>query len=64
MSEEDKLRPFGVAKFMGKEDDNKQRKIIPDKSGGGKHRVEDDKTSEATKPVPDPDSDPRKPKQN
>lgn len=49
---------------MGKEDDNRQRKIIPNKGGKDKHAVEDDKTAETTKPVTDPDSHPKKPKQN
>lgn len=35
---------------MGKEDDNRQRKITPDTSGKGKHKVEEDKTSDTTKP--------------
>lgn len=35
-----------------------QKRIIPDKSGKGKHKVEDDKTSETTKPVTDKDFPP------
>ena len=32
---------------------SKQKKIIPDKSGEGKHKVEEDKTSDSTKPPTD-----------
>lgn len=32
----------------------KQKRITPDKSGKGKHKVEDDKTSDTTKPPTDP----------
>ncbi len=49
---------------MGKEDDNKQRKIFPAKKPGEKHRTEEDPSKEVTKPVTDPDSHPKKPKQN
>jgi hypothetical protein len=31
-----------------------QKKITPDKSGKGKHKVEEDKTSETTKPPTNP----------
>ncbi len=53
MSDEEKplLHPFGVPRFVAKEDENKQRRIFPDKDGKGKHKVEEDKTADTTKPV-------------
>lgn len=36
---------------------DKQKKITPDKSGKGKHKVETDPTSDTTKPVVDPKKD-------
>ncbi len=49
---EDKIRPFGVPVFTSSNElpGEKQKKIIPDKSGKGKHKVEEDKTSDTTKP--------------
>lgn len=45
------FRPSDGAKSMPGE---KQKKITPDKSGKGKHKVEEDKTSDTTKPPTDP----------
>jgi hypothetical protein len=48
--EEPLLHPFGVARFVSRSDENKQKKITPDPSGKGNHKVEEDKTSDTTKP--------------
>lgn len=35
---------------MPRSDENEQKKITPDTSGKGKHKVEKDETSDTTKP--------------
>lgn len=44
------LHPFGVARFVPRSDENEQKKITPDTSGKGKHKIEEDKTADTTKP--------------
>ncbi len=47
---DDKLHPLGAARFVTRSDENEQKRIVPDKTGKGQHKVEKDKTSDTTKP--------------
>lgn len=51
-----------IKENMAREPGQDRSKITPGK--GGKHKVEPDPHKESTKPVPDPDKHPKKPKQN
>lgn len=66
MENDDKLHPFGVARFVSSKDNperfEERKKITPKKDG--KPGIEKDKGSDVTKPVVDPNSHPKKPNQN